>query len=1499
MNIKENIDNGTIVGSGLSYGYQTDGSGNKSNSFFKNVWQTITGKSNANYSENVSGYNQYDYTVEEAYNPATKILDVGPFVGLMEHVKRFHLGNEYGSQSNNDVFYDGFEDPTRLTFKVEFGMWGASILDDNTIATTQRNSLSDNVYYQDYDDFPMGLLDLNFDSIVTSTRGNITSTRTTTTFNNTIVYNAVNWLYNRNEDRRAQYLKDFIEGLYTIQRDFPYMFQKIGGVQKLGEVDTSRGQRLKDCTLQLTCISDGIDQKIRSLLELYKKAAWDEIYQRWVLPDIYRFFRMIIYVFDDRSVSMGHGMFNPDQDYFPVCAFECSPCEFVMKPYGEGEYTVDYKSVKTSEPVIEVKVNNVRTYMSNQLFRRCMYIKDIITKKDHEFVDDAAESFQHGRNIDWRFVWMQRMFMMPDEYNAFSDHSGLNASNVAARTHLFGDYNDFLRLNSRYAEIEQPDDTWHYATVSDSAYVIHNIKDLWNAVKSIVTSNSRLIRDSRQSDRYYFTNDLNRVDLETFMVYLDYQLVTLDTEGMRRDFIDRILQMTYHLNDWAIQINKYPDNILVDPELKMNVEKPEQELNELDMNLSKPEQQFDKLQMNLDRPEQDLVEMTMNEDKKHMDFNQVLIMNLDKAHGDLQELVFNLDKPHVNLQHVVMNLSRFTQDMASLFMNLSKPHVDLQHMEFNLSKPEQELAGLIMNLDRYTQNLQEMQFNLDIPHEDLQQVIMNLERYTQNLLGLIMNLDVSHGNLQELIMNLEKGLMDMPSLIMNEDVKHLDLIPPEFVSNIQHNASMIPIEMNEDVKHLDLIPPEFVSNIQHNSSMVPIEMNEDVKHLDLVPPEFVGNIQHNASMIPIEMNLEKPNMEMPEMDMNEDVKHLDLIPPKFVSNIQHNSSMIPIEMNEDVKHLDLVPPEFVSNIQHNSSMVGLQMNVEKPEMEMPKMEMNEDVKHLDLVPPEFVSNIQHNSSMVGLQMNVEKPDMDMPKMEMNEDVKHLDLVPPEFVSNIQHNASMVNIIGDSSVRHLDMISPEFVSNIQHNASLVGLEITGKLESKIKDISLVDMEATHVPMGEMHMNLDKPNMDMVHPAFNSSIRHNASMFHIQDSSLKSELNYVYLEEREYKNETKELDKINMNLQKLERDIEFKLEGGEPEGEMKDVQMLSGVELPKMKMQEMVMSDASIVMKMQELVERPLELELKDEKLEERGKLEDMEFQKLVENGKPNSQKMQELVDRPLELELKDERLEERGKLEDMEFQKIVESKKPKGQKMQELVDRPLELELKDERLEERGKLEDMEFQKIVENKPLNNQKLQELDIREVDLPDMVMDEIDVENGSKKKVGKIGSYRLSDNSDIPDMKMQEMELNERDLKDGIALDSDEKRIKSKEMDRLIDNDAKRKILEKIELFSNLDMDSVREASMQQLFELMKMMQQTVDEVRHDMKMQKLVEVKDEKTGTTMKMERIEQPERSPLFKGKIKAVNQSDVDFALNRSAIFNDRMRSMNNNKNNS
>ena len=348
------------------------------------------------------------------------IHDVGRILSRLKVLKRFHLGNDFGSESNNFVFTSGFEDPTYLTFKVEFGEWGATVTDNSNIATIQATSYGTNVNYMDYDQFPMGLLDLNFSD------NRVFSLQQT--------YNSYNYLRNRNQDRRAEYLKDFVEGLYTLQRDFPYVFQKISGLDKLSDFDATRGQRLKDCTLKISCLQDGIDQKIRTLFEYYRKAAWNDVYQRWELPDIQRFFKMIIYIYDERVFHVS-GEMDASQELFPIFALECSPCEFVIKNETQAEFGANYFDNAQTNPEIEIKVGNVKTYYCNQLFQRVKFTYDLMTKSDHQAL--YGDNVGQGPYINWRYLWMARMFMLPDEYDAFT-----NINSKYSRTHYVGDLYD-------------------------------------------------------------------------------------------------------------------------------------------------------------------------------------------------------------------------------------------------------------------------------------------------------------------------------------------------------------------------------------------------------------------------------------------------------------------------------------------------------------------------------------------------------------------------------------------------------------------------------------------------------------------------------------------------------------------------------------------------------------------------------------------------------------------------------------------------------------------------------------------------------------------------------------------------------------------------------------------------------------------------------------------------------------------------------------------------
>lgn len=98
---------------------------------------------------------------------------------------------------------------------------------------------------------------------------------------------------------RACMLSNFKLALEDLQTVFPYYITKIAGLETLSKVDPKRGSRLKDAKITLTC-DEGLDMKITQLLTLYKKIVWDDVYQRWVLPDMMRYFGMRIYVSEIR-----------------------------------------------------------------------------------------------------------------------------------------------------------------------------------------------------------------------------------------------------------------------------------------------------------------------------------------------------------------------------------------------------------------------------------------------------------------------------------------------------------------------------------------------------------------------------------------------------------------------------------------------------------------------------------------------------------------------------------------------------------------------------------------------------------------------------------------------------------------------------------------------------------------------------------------------------------------------------------------------------------------------------------------------------------------------------------------------------------------------------------------------------------------------------------------------------------------------------------------------
>ena len=215
-------------------------------------------------------------------------------------------------------------------------------------------------------------------------------------------YSAFNYLLDRNEDFRAFLLAKFLKGWAELQEQYQFYFQSVSGLDKLLESNPSRGSKLsKDTVVTIECL-EAIDQRVKYLLSLYKAAAWDDEYQRWILPDIYRYFKMDIFISEIRTfhvsnfsdqgsalnlitntatnlINKGLGWVNSKLDKWtkggldnnirmdletlsvingicPVTCIHCELCDFdISNPYYQDSYNINNNDAEKTTIKIKVK----------------------------------------------------------------------------------------------------------------------------------------------------------------------------------------------------------------------------------------------------------------------------------------------------------------------------------------------------------------------------------------------------------------------------------------------------------------------------------------------------------------------------------------------------------------------------------------------------------------------------------------------------------------------------------------------------------------------------------------------------------------------------------------------------------------------------------------------------------------------------------------------------------------------------------------------------------------------------------------------------------------------------------------------------------------------------------------------------------------------------------------------------------------------------------------
>lgn len=174
---------------------------------------------------------------------------------------------------------------------------------------------------------------------------------------------AYNFLIRNDELERAEKLKRFIMMLSNISTNCPWYFQEITGLEELLSRSYGKGEQFKveEQRKQLTikCLPDSQDDRISTMLDLYRDVAFSNIWYREVLPANLRKFDMSIYIFSSPvtnihpdDVDIHHSNASMDINASYKC-IELHDCEF------DYNYKGYYSSVNNTEgftPTIEIPI---------------------------------------------------------------------------------------------------------------------------------------------------------------------------------------------------------------------------------------------------------------------------------------------------------------------------------------------------------------------------------------------------------------------------------------------------------------------------------------------------------------------------------------------------------------------------------------------------------------------------------------------------------------------------------------------------------------------------------------------------------------------------------------------------------------------------------------------------------------------------------------------------------------------------------------------------------------------------------------------------------------------------------------------------------------------------------------------------------------------------------------------------------------------------------------
>lgn len=240
------------------------------------------------------------------------------------------------------------------------------------------------------------------------------------------------------EQERAEKLEQFITLLSDINTYSPWYFSAVGGVQEALErkvADDGKLELSENKKLTITCIPDAFDNRISSLLELYRDITWSWANKKEIVPANLRKFDMALYIFEapERRWHKDTDIIGSDNGFkVSYKMIEFHDCEFGYNSVKSGWSELNNENGFAPKYTIDISYSDCYEISYNDMMMR--QIGDVILtdllNNDHE---SKYISKPQTNNVEQENELSNRTYIYEVTDNSYKDGRIIYFGNLAER----------------------------------------------------------------------------------------------------------------------------------------------------------------------------------------------------------------------------------------------------------------------------------------------------------------------------------------------------------------------------------------------------------------------------------------------------------------------------------------------------------------------------------------------------------------------------------------------------------------------------------------------------------------------------------------------------------------------------------------------------------------------------------------------------------------------------------------------------------------------------------------------------------------------------------------------------------------------------------------------------------------------------------------------------------------------------------------------------------